>query len=168
MLRQVCHCLNYKSTYYRKPMKPEVKTELIELCRNKLLGSVENLQSSIRDLQEQANDYGQPKDRYDSFRSQLLRRRDMLAQQLAKELNEIQLLEKINPTSINKNVGFGSVIKTDELNYFLAIGLGNLETRHGSFYAISMKVPIATLLLNSKAGDKLIFREKEILIMEVI
>lgn len=148
-------------------MKPGIKVEIIDTCRKKLLGSIENLQSSIRDLQEQANDYGQPKDRYDSFRTQLLRRRDMLAQQMAKELNDYKLLDKINPDLVLSTAALGSVIETDDLIYFLGIGLGKIETVNGTYYAISMQVPLAQSLMDRKAGDKIKFRDKMITLKSI-
>ena len=144
-----------------------IKEEIVGLCRTKLLASISTLQAAMHELQEQANDYGQPKDRYDSFKTQLLRRKDMLAQQLAKELNELKLLEKINIGAKSEKIGFGSVIFTDDLNYFTGIGLGKIDTSAGTFYTISMLVPLATVLLNKKPGDSIIFRDKKILIKNV-
>lgn len=144
-----------------------IKEEIVSICRTKLLNSISTLQAAMHELQEQANDYGQPKDRYDSFKTQLLRRRDMLAQQLAKELNELKLLDKINTGLKSDFVGFGSVIFTDELNYFAGIGLGKIETSAGPFFTVSMPVPITTALLNKKPGDSIIFRDKKILIKNV-
>lgn len=144
-----------------------IKEEIVGLCRTKLLSSISTLQAAMHELQEQANDYGQPKDRYDSFKTQLLRRRDMLAQQLAKELNELNLLDKINTGQISETIGFGSVIITDELNYFTGIGLGKIETSAGTFFTVSMPVPITTALLHKKPGDSIIFRDKKILIKNV-
>lgn len=144
-----------------------IKKEILEICRQKLLDSIDDLEASMRDLQQQANEYGQPKDRYDPFKTQLLRRKDMLAQQLAKELNELKLLDKLDSSPVSDVVGFGSVISTDDLRYYTGIGLGKIETSAGSIYTLSMQVPITIALMNKKKGDVIVFRDKKIRILDV-
>lgn len=149
-------------------MDPQIKKTLVETCRRKLTDSGLNLQQAMDDLQQQANDYGAPKDRYDPYKTQLLRRRDMLAQQLAKELQELKILDKIDLVNPCSDIRFGAVVITNEFNYFVAIGLGKIETPHGNFYVISMQVPLFEALKNHKAGESIEFRGKRITILEVL
>lgn len=144
-----------------------IKKEILKICRQKLLDSIDDLEANMRDLQQQANEYGQPKDRYDPFKTQLLRRKDMLAQQLVKELNELKLLDKMDSLPASEVIGFGSLILTDDLMYFTGIGLGKIETAAGSVYTLSMQVPITIALMKKKKGDMVVFRDKKINILDV-
>jgi len=144
------------------------KIRLVDACRKKLTDSGLNLQQAMDDLQQQSNEYGAPKDRYDPFKTQLLRRRDMLAQQLAKELHELKILDKIDLTIPSTEVRFGALVMTPDFNYFIAVGLGKIETADGVFYAISMQVPLYEAIRGKKAGDSIIFRSKKIEIQGVV
>lgn len=148
-------------------MDTAIKMRLIAACRQKLTDSGINLQQAMDDLQQQSNDYGAPKDRYDPFRTQLMRRRDMLAQQLAKELQELKILDKIDTSRSYREVGFGSIVATNEFSYFIAVGLGKVETPDGTFYAISTGVPLYEALQGKKEGDTVNFRGKNIALKQI-
>jgi hypothetical protein len=147
--------------------KTEIKGILLETCKKRLLESISNLEITMNDAQQQANDYGAPRDRYDAFRSQLMRKRDMMAQQLDTELNELKVLEKIDPKKIIETVGFGAVVISHEQNYFVAISSGKLEIENQLFYAISAKVPIYQALQGKKRGESCEFRGKNIQILDI-
>ncbi|MBK7214774.1 MAG: hypothetical protein IPH88_16060 [Bacteroidales bacterium] len=146
----------------------EIKLKVIEACRKKLLESISNLESVIADAQQQANDYGPPRDRYDAFRSQLLRRKDMMAQQLDKEMVELKTLEKIELSKPTGIAGFGSLVLTNNQNYFISIGIGKMECENLEFYAISPLVPLSQAVNGKKSGDTVDFRGNKFLIREVI
>ena len=52
---------------------PEIKARLLAKCINQQSEVIRQLQQEIDEAQKQANDYGQPKDRYDAFRTKLMR-----------------------------------------------------------------------------------------------
>jgi transcription elongation GreA/GreB family factor len=146
----------------------DIKPILVEACRKKLTESTNNLSAAMDDLQQQSNDYGAPKDRYDSFRTQLLRKRDMLAQQLQKELNELKVLDKIDSRKTVGTVQFGAIVFTEEQNYFVAAGLGRIEAEGVIYFAISAQVPVYQALAGKKKGDSIEFRGRKISIMEIV
>ena len=146
----------------------EIKLKVIEACRKKLLESISNLESVIADAQQQANDYGPPRDRYDAFRSQLLRRKDMMAQQLEKEMVELKTLEKIEVQKPTGVAGFGTLVMTTNQNYFISIGIGKMECEGFEFYAISPLVPLSQAVNGKKNGDTVDFRGNKFVIREVI
>lgn len=148
--------------------KAGLKAALVDICRKKLLGSINALEEAMKDTQQQANDYGPPKDRYDAFRSQLLRKRDMLAEQLSKEMNELKILEKIDTRKPMDTVGFGALVLTPDQNYFIAVGLGKISLDNVDYYAISPVVPLSQQISGKKRGDKIEFRGKQIIIEDVL
>lgn len=145
----------------------ECKTLLLEACRTKLLTSILNLESAMNDAQQQANEYGAPRDRYDAFRTQLMRKRDMMAQQMDAELNELKILERIDPKKSLDTVGFGAVILTKSQNYFVAVSQGKLEIDGRQFYTISAKVPIFHAIQGLKKGNSIDFRGNKIEIIDI-
>ncbi|MCD4681279.1 MAG: hypothetical protein K8S00_12915 [Bacteroidales bacterium] len=147
--------------------KLEFKKKLIRVCLTIQNKSVENLTSVMRDAQQSANDYGQPKDRYDSYRVQLLRKCDMFGSQLKKVYDEIKVLEKIEVSRTNNTVSFGAVVITDAQKIFVSIGIGKIDFQGEAFYAISTLVPFYKAMVGLKQGDVFDFRGKDITILEL-
>lgn len=143
-----------------------LKIKLVEECKKQQLEMVSNLKNTINEAQQSANEYGPPKDRYDSFRMQLLRKKDMFSQQLEKALNELYVLDKIDLKKEIKKIGFGSVIITPEQKIFIAIGLGKILLENDLYLAVSVNVPLAKPFLDKSKGDIVEFNGKKIEIVE--
>lgn len=146
----------------------KIKKKLISECRYILHKTLENVESAMMEAQRQANEYGAPKDRYDPFRPQMMRKRDMYAQQTHKTLQDISLLEKISPDTKLNEVSLGALVRTSTQNLFVAIGLGKIEINETTYYAISPAVPIFKIIQGLKKGDKYVFQGKTCEILDVI
>jgi hypothetical protein len=147
--------------------KLELKRGLLQKCLSIQQKSAENLLSVMQEAQQSANDYGQPKDRYDSYRTQLLRKRDMFGGQLKKVDDEITLLDRIDLKQLNKNVSFGAVVVTNAQRVFVSVGIGKLEFNNEVYYAISPLVPFYKAMEGMKKGDVFNFRGKDITILDL-
>ena len=147
--------------------KLEIKKKLFDTCINRQNEVINNLKDLMKDAQESANDYGMPKDRYDSYRMQILRKRDMYGQQLEKALEEIDILKKIDISKENKEVSFGSVVITDEQKLFISISIGKIDVEGETYYAVSVKVPFYEVIKGKKQGDTFEFRGKQNKVLEV-
>lgn len=147
--------------------KTAIKLRMVETCRKKLLENIANLEAAMTEAQQQANEYGPPKDRYDAFRSQLMRRRDMMAQQLDKELLSLKALDRIDASRLMDIAGFGAIVSIADQNYFISVGLGKIEFPEFPCFAASPMVPICQALMGKKAGDLADFRGTKISISDV-
>jgi hypothetical protein len=145
----------------------ELKRELVEECKTQQQKVVSNLKMVMSEAQQSANEYGPPKDRYDSFRMQQLRKKDMYGQQLEKALSELYALEKIDLKKEMNVTGFGSVVFTKDLKIFISIGLGKLQLGKEDFLAVSIMVPLAKAVTGKQKGDKTEFNGKIIDIIDV-
>jgi hypothetical protein len=145
-----------------------LKREIADICRNIKLESEANLISAIRDAEQSANEYGQPKDRYDSYRAQLSNKRDMLAQQLRKIQEEIGLIDRIDLNRECDTAGFGAVVITPLQKVFISIGIGKINVKEGAeYYAISAAVPFAKAVRDLKKGDTFEFNGRKIEILDL-
>ena len=145
----------------------ELKKMLVEECKKQQQKVIDNLKLVMNEAQQSANEYGPPKDRYDSFRMQLLRKKDMFGQQLQKANSEWYALEKINLTNEMSKVGFGSVVYTKDQKIFISIGLGKIIVGKESFLAVSLMVPLSKALFEKQKGDIVLFNGKKIEIKEI-
>ncbi|RLD48395.1 MAG: hypothetical protein DRI94_12595 [Bacteroidetes bacterium] len=115
---------------------------------------IENLQNEINEAQKQANEYGCPKDRYDAFRSQLLRKKDMLSRQLQQFIDDKNNLLKIDLDKKINTVEFGAFVVTNRQKMFISVSLGKIQIDDTEIYAISTLVPMYNTIKGLKVGDK--------------
>ncbi len=131
------------------------KDKIYKACIYTINKKIDTLQDAINDAQKQANEYGCPKDRYDAFRSQLLRKKDMLSRQLQQAIDDKNNLLKIDFNKKNNIVEFGSFVITNKQKMFISVSLGKITVDNTDFYAISTLVPIYATIKGKKIGDKI-------------
>jgi hypothetical protein len=147
--------------------KLALKKRLLKECIERHKNTANTYIAAMSEAQQSANEYGNPEDWFDTYKSDLLAKRDMLSQQLNKILDEIKVLERIDLTKEITPVGFGSIVYTQEQKMFVSIGLGKIEIGKDVFYAISPLVPIYALIRERKKGDTFEFRGKTVKILDV-
>lgn len=145
----------------------EFKVNIINKCKSLQLETIQHLKSEIEDAQKTANEYGLPKDRYDSFRTQLLRKKDMFSQQLAKANEQLDLLAQIDPEKSFSQVEFGALVITNKQKLFISIGLGKVQLESDVVYAISPAVPIYKTMEGKKTGEEFTFNNMAYKIEEI-
>jgi hypothetical protein len=126
-----------------------------------------NILAAMEDAQQSANDYGAPRDRYDSFRAQMMRKRDMLAQQLAVIKEDIKILRQLKPGLVSTRVEHGALVKLSTQTLYIASGIGKMELGGVTYYVVSPVVPLVAAMQNLKAGDTFSFRGTNMQILEI-
>lgn len=113
--------------------------------------------------QQQSNDYGANVDRYDSYRTKMMRARDMYARQYATANSSLRFLNEALRMKPFDTAEHGAIVVTDKQRFFLSIGAGkfvvnDLQSPTGMqyFFAISAQTPIYIALKGKKPGDSLI------------
>ena len=115
--------------------------------------------------QQQSNDYGANVDRYDSYRTKLMRSRDMYAKQLSNANASIRVLRELLQQPPHDTADHGAIVETDKQRFFLSIGAGKFLVPHQSplnqaqepYFAISAQTPIYLALKGHKKGDAIVF-----------
>ncbi len=149
-----------------QPMS-SLKQRLIDKCKSIQIENINNLKMVIDDAQKSANEYGMPKDRYDSFRAQQMRKRDMFAQQLLKANEQFEILNKIKPEIELTSVEFGALVITDKQKLFISVSLGKINLDGEDYYAISPLVPFFQAMEAKKEGEFFSFRGLESVIKKI-
>jgi hypothetical protein len=144
-----------------------IKEKLITRCRETQQKCVDSAKSAMNEAQLALNEYGPNKDRYDSFRDQLMGRRDMFAAQYQKALADMNVLERINPKNSKETVEFGAIVISDTSKFIIAISAGKIELDGTIFYAISPAVPLYKAMEGLRAGDSYEFNGKKQTIKEL-
>lgn len=66
-------------------------------------------------------------------------------------------MEKLD-LSFSPVIRLGSVVQTNQANYFVACGIGKIEADNQVYYAISPKAPVGAILLGKTAKETILFR----------
>jgi len=146
----------------------ELKVKIYKRCIEKQKDLLENSKSAMDDAQKAANEYGPPKDRYDSFRTQLLRKRDLYAEQYEKALKEYRHLEILNPEIKNNTVDVNTLVITNIQKFYVSIGLGKIDLPDGIFFVVSPLAPIFQSLRGKKKGESITFKGQHIEVVNVV
>ena len=117
--------------------------------------------------QQQSNDYGANVDRYDAYRTKMMRSRDMYAKQLSNALAGIRALQELQKLPTFDTVGHGACVVTDRQRFFLSIGAGKFMVGHDVWFAISAQTPIYMAVKGHKEGDSFIINGQPQTIKEI-
>jgi len=147
--------------------KLEFKKKLYDRCLEILEERAETARKQMNEVQEDANEAEQEHDVFDGSRSELLRKRDIYAEQLQKAVDEIQILKKVSFDDITKQVEFGAVVITNKQKMFIALGLGKVTLNDDIYYVISKDVPIYKAMEGLKKGDEFEFNNMKFTIKDL-
>ena len=114
----------------------------------------------MESAQQQSNDYGANVDRYDSYRTKMMRSRDMYARQLSNAQAGIRVLQ-----DLLRLPPFDSV--EHHQRFLLAIGAGKFQLGPHVWFAISAQTPIYIALKGKRIGDSLVFNGQSQTIKEI-
>lgn len=136
---------------------PINKKKLIDGCFDYLQQQYNLAKQCADEIQEQINDYGPNKDRYDSFRTKLMRSKEMYFQQMENTANQIKTLTLIDFNKKYSEVEFGAIVVTDVQNYFIATGIGKIMIEDSNFLVISVTAPLFSAMRNKQPNDVINF-----------
>jgi len=146
-----------------------LKKKLYLKCETFVSDRLVAVEKTIEELQEalQSETKSSAGDKHETGRAMLQLEREKTGNQLA-EINKTKLvLSRVNFNRKSNIVTLGSLVYTNQSNYFIAISAGKLIVDAKPFYAISANTPIGKLLIGKKDGDTINFNGKSIQIKKV-
>lgn len=151
-------------------MTNKLKQELYAQCQSFTDARLQAITKTITEIQESLTSETKSSagDKHETGRAMLQLEREKAGHQLAEIEKQKQILHKVNVESKHQKVALGSVIKTTQANYFIAVSAGEIVVDNISYYAISAATPIAQLLIGKKVNDEIQFRDQVFKIIAVI
>ena len=145
------------------------KTTLHQACLARIDQSIAAATQAMEDAQNSANQETKSSvgDKYETGRAMMQLEKDKFAQQLAQS-QELRLqLEQLNPLSTYPAIQLGSLLRSNEGYYYLAVSLGKIIHEGKAVYVLSTAAPLGQVLLGKKLGDKIPFQGRNIEILEL-
>jgi transcription elongation GreA/GreB family factor len=146
-----------------------MKQLLYQLCLDFITSRINTAQEALKQAQEASNDDTKSSagDKFETGREmaqQDINRNKQLLLDAKQQENNLVSLKDV-PSS--PNVRSGSLVLTDQGNFYLSISAGQLQVGNESYFAISSASPIGKLLIGKKVNDQLTFNGKTYLIKEI-
>lgn len=151
------------------PNSLTLKHRLLALCREYAEDRIRSAEEAIRMVQESANEETKSSsgDKYETGRAMAQLEIEKAGSQLAEGRRLVHTLERIELESLSLTVGMGSLVITNQGNYFLAIPAGKLDIDGITWFALSPSSPLGAALIGRHAGDTITFNGKSIVLTEV-
>lgn len=146
-----------------------LKQPLHTACQNYIQKQIHTAQAAIAAAEEAANEETKSSagDKYETGRAMM---------QLEKEKNETQLmsilelrdvLAQINPAKKCEVVELGSLVKTNQGTFYIAVGIGKLKLAEQTYLVISPTSPIGQALQGLRQGGTANFQGRTYQIEEI-
>lgn len=148
----------------------QLKEVLYNQCKEFVNSKLATIEKTIKSNQEDlaSETKSSAGDKHETGRAMLQLEMEKAGQQLYGVTEMKLVLERINIQEISSVCKMGSIIKTNTINYFLAISAGKIVVENEIFYAVSAKSPIGNLLIGKVKGDKFQFNSRQYIIDTVL
>lgn len=152
------------------PTNHSVKQIIHQQCLNIAEERIQSVRQIMKETQSAANNETKSSsgDKHETGRAMAQLEIEKLGNQLRELQNVKQTLTQINPNISSEKVLLGSVIYTDNGNFYLAASIGKVEIEDQQFFVVSAASPIGKLLIGRKAGENFLLNGKTYSVTAVI
>ena len=146
-----------------------LKEQLYQACIDFVKDKEETILKSIQSNREALNleTKSSAGDKHETGRAMLQLEMEKASQQLEVVHQMKTILQRIDIVNSTTTAKLGSLVSTDNANYFLSISAGELKIGDTIYYAVSTSSPIGKLLLGKQTSDIVTFK-KQITITAII
>ncbi|MFO7615082.1 MAG: hypothetical protein R6W71_10635 [Bacteroidales bacterium] len=144
-----------------------LKQKILDACFEQQNRVIQNLKVVMEEVIDSAEEHGLPKDLYDSYRNQMMSKREMFAQQMLKVKEQVDILRRVDMTRTYDSVRFGAVVITESQRLFIATGIGKIKVEGEEYFVISALVPFFNAIDGKKAGETFEFRGKKEKVLDI-
>ncbi|MGJ3234566.1 3-oxoacyl-ACP synthase [Marivirga sp.] len=147
-----------------------MKEKILDFCKNELDAKKVEISKEIASIMESigSDTKSSAGDKYETGREMMNQEKDKLQSQLVNINRQLGTLHQINPLEKYDTVNFGALVKTSMAIYFISISYGKMTIDGEEVFLISAITPLAQQMMGKKAGDKLDWNGKEILIKDIL
>lgn len=106
--------------------------------------------------------------KHETGRAMVQLEREKLGEQIKTTDRNLDILIPLEMHKTSKKAGLGSLVKTDHINYYIAISTPAVNIDNTDYFCISAQSPIGKLLLGKKVGEGISFNGKTSTITEIL
>ncbi len=149
---------------------PEIKAYLIKASKEFLESRTSTLKSAI--LSSRLSSWEDTKssagDKYETSREMIQGEIDQNNRQLEEANKLFKVLEEIEHSRLDSlTIIVGSLVITNQGNFFIGLPLGMVQFENKSYALLSSTSPLGALIMGKKVGERFKFRDKEYIIIGI-
>jgi transcription elongation GreA/GreB family factor len=150
--------------------KADIKQKLLSLCHSFIEERIASAKTAIQMAQSSANEETKSSagDKYETGRAMAQLEIEKGTVQLSEAWKQKQVLDQLPLDTDSGVVYLGSLVFTNQGNYYLSIPAGKMEMDGIVYYAVSPASPIGAILIGLNKGTTVTFNSKEIVIEKII
>ncbi|MEE1943699.1 3-oxoacyl-ACP synthase [Pedobacter sp. KR3-3] len=140
-----------------------IKSSLYQLCLAFVEKRIETAKTALQQAREASNDDTKSSagDKFETSREmaqQDIERNMRLLSDAEEQLKGLELIKELAPTTQVRN---GSLVYTDQGNFYMSISAGQLQLDQTVYFAISVASPIGKLFVGKQKGEQVDFNGKQ-------
>jgi transcription elongation GreA/GreB family factor len=147
-----------------------IKAKLYEQCMEYAHRRVQEAQDELSSLRDSAGSETKSSagDKHETGRAMVQLEQEKATRQLHEAQLLVEALHRIDSAGVSPVVMSGSLVFTDQGDFYISIPAGRIEAEGRSYYALSPAAPLAKALSGRKAGSAVDFGGREYRITRVI
>jgi transcription elongation GreA/GreB family factor len=137
----------------------ELKFELQQQCKDLINFRLERIQKTIADIEYSLKEESKSTsgDKHHTGRAMLQIERENAGNQLREIEKVILQLNRVDISNSSKTIRLGSIIETNQANFFISISVGKLEVERKFYLGVAPNSPIGFYLLGKTEGEQFSF-----------
>ncbi|UCE94511.1 MAG: 3-oxoacyl-ACP synthase [Flavobacteriaceae bacterium] len=146
-----------------------IKESILNRCINAVDDKLETIRTFIQNNkasldQESKSSAG---DKHETGRAMLHLEMEKSARQLSETLKMKEILYRIDLGHASEKIKLGSLIETDQGDFFLSVSIGPLKIGDNTYFAVSTDSPVGRLLLGKETGATIAMGPRKFNILNV-
>ena len=148
----------------------ELKFELQQQCKGLIKLRYDSINKTISDIEYSLKEESKSTsgDKHHTGRAMLQIERENAGNQLREIEKVMHELGKVGISLASETIRLGSIVETNQSNFFMSISVGKLETNNLIYLGVAPKSPIGMCLLGKTKGDQFNFNGKVYKILAVL
>lgn len=147
----------------------KTKNELFIKCNAIVKEKINAIKAVLIEVQNAANNETKSSagDKHETGRAMAQLETEKLSAQLSETLKLEQVLTLINPKEKHQLIGLGSLVITNNGNFYITVSLGKIAINSETYFIISAVSPIGKQLIGLSKNDSFSFNGRSYLIKTV-
>ena len=148
----------------------ELKFELQQQCKDLIKLRYDSINKTISDIEYSLKEESKSTsgDKHHTGRAMLQIERENAGNQLREIEKVMHQLGKVDISLASETIRLGSIVETNQSNFFMSISVGKLETNNLIYLGVAPNSPIGMCLLGKTKGDQFNFNGKVYKILAVL
>jgi transcription elongation GreA/GreB family factor len=147
----------------------EIKHQLFQLCAEQIQQRITDAETAIAEARKASENDTKSSagDKYETGRAMMQQEIDLNSRQLLEARKMQAQLQQINTENKHEFAQVGSLVETDQGDFYLAVSAGALFIGTKRYYAISVGSPMGLQVKGKKTGERFKLNGKEFQVLNV-